>query len=75
MIYLKIDDPVAAVPVHFFCGIWGLLVVGICGEQYENIGYNGLTKGGPAIFLAKQLLAVVCVSAWAAVTCILQVII
>ncbi|KAL6060731.1 Ammonium transporter [Balamuthia mandrillaris] len=25
---LKIDDPVDAAPIHFFCGIWGVLAVG-----------------------------------------------
>lgn len=25
---LKIDDPLDAAPVHFFCGIWGTLQVG-----------------------------------------------
>ncbi len=28
----KLDDPVGAVPVHLFCGIWGTLAVGLFGE-------------------------------------------
>ena len=28
----KLDDPVGAIPVHLFCGIWGTLAVGIVGE-------------------------------------------
>ena len=28
----KLDDPVGAIPVHLFCGIWGTLAVGIFGE-------------------------------------------
>jgi Amt family ammonium transporter len=32
--YLRIDDPVGAVPVHGFCGIWGTLSLGLlaCGK-------------------------------------------
>ena len=28
----KLVDPVGAIPVHLFCGIWGTLAVGIVGE-------------------------------------------
>ena len=28
----KLDDPVGAIPVHLFCGIWGTLAVGIFGN-------------------------------------------
>ena len=32
--YLRIDDPIGAVPVHGFCGIWGTLSLGLfaCGQ-------------------------------------------
>ena len=33
----KLDDPVGAVPVHLFCGIWGTLAVGIFGNM---AGFN-----------------------------------
>ena len=29
----KLDDPVGAIPVHLFCGIWGTLAVGLVGEK------------------------------------------
>ncbi len=29
----KLDDPVGAIPVHLFCGIWGTLAVGLFGEK------------------------------------------
>ena len=29
----KLDDPVGAIPVHLFCGIWGTLAVGLFGEM------------------------------------------
>ena len=74
MRFLKIDDPVSCIPVHLFCGIWGLLVVAIFGEKVEHTSrYNGLTRGGPAIYLGYQLLAVVCITAWAAFASGIQV--
>ncbi len=30
---LKLDDPVGAVAVHLFCGIWGTLAVGVFGDK------------------------------------------
>ena len=27
--HLRIDDPIGAVPVHIFCGIWGTLSLGL----------------------------------------------
>ena len=29
----KLDDPVGAIPVHLFCGIWGTLAVGLFGAM------------------------------------------
>ena len=40
---LKIDDPVGAIPVHLFCGIWGTIAVGIFADPDAVIG-----GGGPA---------------------------
>ena len=48
---VKLDDPVGAVAVHLFCGIWGTLAVGIFGEmaslnqffiQLAGVGIVGL---------------------------------
>lgn len=30
---LKVDDPVGAISVHFTCGVWGTLAVGLFGEK------------------------------------------
>lgn len=47
----KLDDPVGAIPVHLFCGIWGTLAVGVFGalssfeqfmKQLACVGIAGL---------------------------------
>ena len=47
----KLDDPVGAIPVHLFCGIWGTLAVGLFGalasfdqfmKQLACVGIAGL---------------------------------
>ena len=60
---LHIDDPVGAVPVHFFNGIWGLLSVGIFADgAASSAGWNGvdgpvtgLLFGGKTQILAQLL--------------------
>jgi len=53
---LKLDDPVGAVAVHLFCGIWGTLAVGIFG-----------TKASGAQFMT-QLYGVLIVGAFCVIT-------
>ena len=31
--WLRIDDPVSAVPLHAGCGLWGLLFVGLMADE------------------------------------------
>ncbi|MEQ8238666.1 MAG: ammonium transporter [Cyclobacteriaceae bacterium] len=33
LLKFKLDDPVGAIPVHGFCGVWGTLSVGIFGNE------------------------------------------
>lgn len=58
--YLKIDDPVGAVPVHVFGGVWGTLSVGLFAVGAN--GRNGLLHGGGAELLGTQALGVVVVA-------------
>ena len=46
--YLRIDDPIGAVPVHGICGIWGTLSLGLfaCG-QYGSTGPMGADNSAP----------------------------
>jgi ammonium transporter, Amt family len=63
--YLRIDDPIGAVPVHGMCGIWGTISLGLfaCGK-YGATGplsadnsapLKGLFYGGGAQVLMAQL--------------------
>src|SRR6185437_16960263 len=64
--WLRIDDPIGAVPVHGMCGIWGTLSLGLfaCG-QYGATGplapdnsapLRGLFYGGGTTLLMAQLI-------------------
>ncbi len=64
--WLRIDDPIGAVPVHGFCGIWGTLSLGLfaCG-RYGATGpiaadnsapLAGLFYGGGLTILKAQLI-------------------
>ena len=39
--YLRIDDPIGAVPVHFACGIWGTLSIGLFAGRFGLPGPDG----------------------------------
>lgn len=59
---LKVDDPVGAVGVHFMCGATGTLLTGLFAVD------GGVFYGGGFQFFGIQLLGVVSVIAWVAVT-------
>lgn len=62
---LKIDDVVDAFPVHGAAGIWGVLALGLFGDEDEGIGGNGLFYGGDQ--LRTQVMAVILIFAWVGV--------
>ena len=69
------DDPLQAAAVHGFCGIWGMMVVGLFASQSHLSSAYGITDpqvygtflGGGWEQLGVQMLAVVCIAAWSAV--------
>ncbi len=67
---LHIDDPVGAVAVHFLNGMWGTVAVGLFSTTSApgNDSIVGLFYGGGFAQLGKQLLGMVTVLAWTAVT-------
>ncbi|PIQ91173.1 MAG: ammonium transporter [Candidatus Omnitrophica bacterium CG11_big_fil_rev_8_21_14_0_20_41_12] len=65
---LRIDDPVGAVPVHALNGVWGTLAIGLFGQKALGLANNGLFYGGGMQQLGVQLLGVVSVVAFIAVT-------
>ena len=64
--WLRIDDPIGAVPVHGFCGIWGTLSLGLfaCGKYGATGAFapdnsaplKGLFYGGGVQVLEAQFL-------------------
>jgi len=69
---LKQDDPVGAVAVHGFNGLWGLAALGLFADGTYGDGFNGvngpvtgLLYGGGFGQLGAQLISVAVVVAWA----------
>ncbi len=60
---LKVDDPVGAVAVHGYNGLWGLLTVGIFADGTYG-GVSGLIVGNTSPIIA-QLIDMVVVVVWA----------
>jgi ammonium transporter, Amt family len=71
---VKVDDPVGAVPVHLFNGIWGTLAVGLFTSQsllddgFGMTEHYGLLMGGGANLLAVNAIGVIAVGAWTVAT-------
>ena len=66
---LHIDDPVGAVAVHMFNGIWGTIAVGLFAtDSVPGNDLVGLFYGGGFSLLGKQLTGFISVAAWTAIT-------
>lgn len=66
---LHIDDPVGAVAVHFMNGIWGTFATGLFATtSAPGSELSGLFYGGGFKLLGLQVLGIVSVCAWTAVT-------
>ena len=66
---IHVDDPVGAVAVHFCNGIWGTIAVGLFAtDSAPECTINGLFYGGGFSLLGTQLVGVITVLAWTAVT-------
>ncbi len=66
---LRVDDPVGAVAVHFMNGVWGTLATGLFATtSAPGSELNGLFYGGGFKLLGLQILGIVSVCAWTAVT-------
>jgi Amt family ammonium transporter len=71
---LGVDDPVGAVSVHGFAGIWGVLAVGLFASQngiaeaYVASDSYGLLLGGGIDQLGIQALGAVSIAGWAIAT-------
>ncbi|MDE5792653.1 MAG: ammonium transporter, partial [Oscillospiraceae bacterium] len=67
---LHIDDPVGAVAVHMCNGIWGTFAVGLFATTSvpDNDEVTGLFYGGGFHQLGLQILAILAVGAWTAIT-------
>ncbi|MEE1312315.1 MAG: ammonium transporter [Lachnospiraceae bacterium] len=66
---IHVDDPVGAVAVHFFNGIWGSVAVGLFATTTApECTLSGLFYGGGFELLGTQLIGIVAVIAWTAVT-------
>ena len=74
LIKMKVDDAVDAIPVHFACGIWGVLAVGFFAEPglMKVAAYNdakpGVFYGGDGKLLLLEFYTVLWIIGWVALT-------
>lgn len=70
MVKIGIDDPVDAIAVHGFCGMWGVLAAGLFSDENLIANYYfGCTQGVGAI-LPYQIIGLLYIFAWVSATTI-----
>jgi Amt family ammonium transporter len=74
LLRFQIDDPLDASPIHGACGIWGVIAVGIFGND-DNAAYAGYhgSSGDDNPFktgeqLGVQVVGMICMALWCLVT-------
>jgi Amt family ammonium transporter len=65
---LGVDDPVGAISVHGTCGIFGTIAVGLFAREETEFWKQGLFFGGGADQLVSQIIGVVAVAIFVAIT-------
>ena len=63
VLYLErrgIDDPVGAISVHGFNGLWGTLAVGLFANGSFGDGYNGVAGPVTGLFYGGGIAQLVC---------------
>lgn len=65
---VKVDDPVGAISVHGVCGAWGAIAVGLFATEDSDFWQQGLFYGGGTDQLVTQVIGVVAIAAFVAVT-------
>jgi len=75
LLKLKIDDPLDASPVHFFCGAWGVIASGLFANKEFVGGVYGTSEndygafmGGGGKQLGVQVVGVLVIASWTCVT-------
>ena len=69
LVKLKIDDAVDAIPVHFFCGIWGCIATGLfAAPRHVGLAYSdGHSAGafyGDSNLIVNEILGVGFIMLW-----------
>jgi len=70
---LRIDDPLDAVAVHGFCGMWGLIAAAafadgpLMGEVYGVSIHEGFIMGGEGSLLLAAIVGIVVIFGWVSV--------
>lgn len=72
MLKIKLDDPVDAIAVHGFCGIWGVLAAGIFFDKEAiSVGYGAqIDPCSQGEQFASQIVLILCIIGWVMITCL-----